>query len=69
MRRLRIAAEMQATLDMEFGDEARTRRRRYHEGTATDPMLGLHGVAVMAGPEAVPAEIFQPAHVARVIGA
>jgi 2-polyprenyl-6-methoxyphenol hydroxylase-like FAD-dependent oxidoreductase len=69
MRRLRIAAEMQATLDMEFGDEARTRRHRYYQGTATDPMLGLHGVATLAGPEAVPAEIFEPAHVARVVGA
>ncbi len=69
MRRLRIASEIQATLDMEFGDEARSRRRRYHEGSAVDPMLGLHGVAVMAGPEAVPAEIFEPAHVARVVGA
>jgi 2-polyprenyl-6-methoxyphenol hydroxylase-like FAD-dependent oxidoreductase len=69
MRRLRIAAEMQATLDMEFGDAARARRHRYHEGTAADPMLGLHGVATLAGPEAVPAEIFEPAHIARVVGA
>ncbi|ONF97719.1 NAD(P)/FAD-dependent oxidoreductase [Sphingomonas jeddahensis] len=69
MRRLRIASELQATLDMEFGEEARARRRRYHEGSAADPMLGLHGVAVMAGPDAVPAEIFEPAHVARVVGA
>lgn len=69
MRRLRVAAEMQATLDMEFGEAARARRRRYHEGTVTDPMLGLHGVATLAGPEAVPAEIFEPAHVARVVGA
>lgn len=69
MRRLKIAAEMQATLDMEFGDDARARRHRYYEGTAVDPMLGLHGVATMAGPEAVPAEIFEPAHVARVVGA
>ena len=68
MRRLRIAAEMQATLDMEFGDAARARRRRYHEATLADPMLGLHGVATLAGPEAVPAEIFEPAHVARVVG-
>lgn len=68
MRRLRIAAEMQAKLDMEFGEEARARRRRYHEASATDPMLGLHGVATLAGPEAVPPEIFEPAHVARVLG-
>ncbi|MEH3048088.1 NAD(P)/FAD-dependent oxidoreductase [Sphingomonas adhaesiva] len=69
MRRLRLAAEMQATLDMEFGEDARNRRRRYHEGAAADPTLGLHGVAVLAGPEAVPADIFEPAHVARVVGA
>jgi 2-polyprenyl-6-methoxyphenol hydroxylase-like FAD-dependent oxidoreductase len=69
MRRLRIAADMQATLDMEFGEDARERRRRYHAGTAADPTLGMHGVAVLAGPEAVPADIFEPAHVARVMGA
>lgn len=69
MRRLRIASEMQAKLDMEFGEEARARRRRYHTASAADPMLGLHGVATLAGPEAVPPEIFEPAHVARVVGA
>jgi 2-polyprenyl-6-methoxyphenol hydroxylase-like FAD-dependent oxidoreductase len=69
MRRLKIAAEMQAALDMEFGDAARDRRRRYHEGQATDPTLGMHGVATLAGPEMVPAETFEASHVARVIGA
>lgn len=69
MRRLRIASQMQAKLDMEFGEEARARRRRYHEASAADPMLGLQGVATLAGPEAVPADIFEPAHVARVVGA
>ena len=69
MRRLRIAAELQATLDMEFDDAARARRRRYYEESAADPTLGMHGVATLAGPEAVPAEIFEPAHVARVVGA
>lgn len=69
MRRLRIASELQATLDMEFGEEARARRRRYREAAATDPMIGFHSVAVMAGPEAAPAEIFEPAHIARVVGA
>jgi 2-polyprenyl-6-methoxyphenol hydroxylase-like FAD-dependent oxidoreductase len=69
MRRLRFAAALQAALDMEFGDAARERRRRYHEGAAADMSLGLHGVAVMAGPEAAPAEIFTDAHRARVLGA
>jgi hypothetical protein len=54
---------------MEFGDEARERRRRYHEGSAVDPSLGLHGIAVLAGPEVAPPETFTPAHRARVLGA
>lgn len=69
MNRLRIASELQAGLDMEFGDEARERRRRYHAAAAADPTIGMHGVAVMAGPEAVPAEVFGAAHRARVLGA
>jgi len=68
MRRLRIASELQAKLDMEFGEEARARRRRYHEASAVDPMIGMHGVATLAGPEAVPPEVFEDAHVARVVG-
>jgi 2-polyprenyl-6-methoxyphenol hydroxylase-like FAD-dependent oxidoreductase len=68
MRRLQIAADMQATLDMEFGPAARDRRRRYHEAAAADPMVGMHGVAVMAGPEAVPPEVFGAEHRARVLG-
>jgi 2-polyprenyl-6-methoxyphenol hydroxylase-like FAD-dependent oxidoreductase len=69
MRRLRAAADLQASLDMEFGDAARERRRRYHEASAADPTVGLHGVAVMAGPEAVPPEVFTEAHRQRVLAA
>jgi hypothetical protein len=68
MRRLRFAGQIQAALDMEFGEAARERRRSYHERKAADPMLGLHGVAIMAGPENAPAEIFTEAHRARVLG-
>lgn len=68
MRRLRIAASLQAGLDMEFGDAARERRRRHFERAASDPTLSLHSVAVMAGPEAAPAEIFTQAHRDRVLG-
>lgn len=68
MRRLRFAASIQAALDMEFGPEAAARRRRYHERSAADPSLGLHGVAVMAGPEVAPAEFFTPESRARVLG-
>ena len=68
MRRLRAAATLQAGLDMEFGAAARQRRRLHFERAAADPTLGLHAVAVMAGPEAAPAEIFTPAHRDRVLG-
>jgi 2-polyprenyl-6-methoxyphenol hydroxylase-like FAD-dependent oxidoreductase len=68
MRRLRFAASLQAALDMEFGDAAKKKRRRYHEATAKDMSVGLHGFAVMAGPETAPAEIFTPQHRARVLG-
>lgn len=68
MRRLRFAAGLQAGLDMEFGEGAKARRRRHFEMGASDPTLGIHGVAVMAGPEAVPAEFFTPAHRERVLG-
>jgi 2-polyprenyl-6-methoxyphenol hydroxylase-like FAD-dependent oxidoreductase len=68
MRRLRFAAGLTSALDMEFDDAARERRRRHYEHVAADPSLGLHGLAVMAGPEAAPAEIFTPEHRARVLG-
>lgn len=68
MRRLRAAATLQAGLDMEFGAAARERRRLHFERAAADPTLGLHAVAVMAGPEAAPAEIFTQAHRDRVLG-
>ncbi|MBV9045413.1 MAG: FAD-dependent monooxygenase [Alphaproteobacteria bacterium] len=69
MRRLRFAASLTAALDMEFDDTAKERRRRYHEASAADPSLGLHGIAIMAGPEAAPPDIFTDAHRARVLGA
>ncbi|WP_084417876.1 FAD-dependent oxidoreductase [Henriciella litoralis] len=67
MRRLRFAGHLQAALDMEFGDEARARRKSYHERSAADPTLGMHGAAIMGGPESVPAEVFTDAHRDRVL--
>jgi 2-polyprenyl-6-methoxyphenol hydroxylase-like FAD-dependent oxidoreductase len=68
MRRLRFAASLTAGLEMEFGPAAAARRRHHFEQSPSDPMLGAHGIAVMAGPEAAPAEIFTPEHRARVLG-
>jgi 2-polyprenyl-6-methoxyphenol hydroxylase-like FAD-dependent oxidoreductase len=67
MRRLRFAASIQAGLDMEFGPAARERRRRHFERMAADPSLGLNGLAVMAGPEAAPADYFTEANRARIL--
>lgn len=67
MRRLRFTASLQATLDMEFGEEAKARRESYHRRAAADPMLKLAALAVMAGPEMAPPEVFTEAHRARVL--
>jgi 2-polyprenyl-6-methoxyphenol hydroxylase-like FAD-dependent oxidoreductase len=68
MRRLRFAASITSALDMEFGPAAAERRRRHHERAATDPTVGLHGLAVMAGPEVAPAEFFTPEGRAHALG-
>lgn len=68
MRRLRFVAALTATIDMEFDSVARERRRKYHERLASDMSLGMHGVAVMAGPEALPPDTFTDAYRARVLG-
>jgi 2-polyprenyl-6-methoxyphenol hydroxylase-like FAD-dependent oxidoreductase len=68
MRRLRFTAKLQATLDMEFGDDARERRRSLFRRAAADPSLRAHAFAVMAGPETLPGEMFSDEHRARVLG-
>ena len=66
-RRLRFAAKLTAILDMEFGEEAARRRLSYHERRAQDPSLGMHGFAVMAGPEMLPPDVFTDAFQQRVL--
>ena len=68
MRRLRFTAALQAAIDMEFGAAAKARRASLHERSLADPSLRMHALAVMAGPEAAPAEMFTEAHRARVLG-
>jgi len=69
MRRLRFAAKLQATIDMEFGEAAQARRRSLFERAAADPSLKATAFAVMAGPETLPPELFTEDHRARVLGA
>ena len=68
MRRLRFAAKLQASLDMEFGEAARERRASVFRRAQTDPSIRAHGLAVMAGPETLPPEVFTEDHRARVLG-
>jgi menaquinone-9 beta-reductase len=67
LRRLRFAASITSTLDAEFGDEAKARRRSHFERANADPTLGAHAFAIMGGPESCPPEIFTPEYRARVL--
>ncbi len=69
MRRLRFVASISSALDAEFGDAARARRLSYFQRAAADPTLGSHALAVMAGPEMLPPDVFTPEHRVRVLGA
>ena len=67
MRRLRFTAKLVSILDMEFGEEAARRRQQHFERKAQDPSLGMHGFAVMAGPESLPPDVFTDAFQQRVL--
>jgi hypothetical protein len=59
MRRLRFSAMWAATLENEFGDAAKERRRIGRERVAANPMYLLPQLAVLTGPESVPAPAFE----------
>jgi 2-polyprenyl-6-methoxyphenol hydroxylase-like FAD-dependent oxidoreductase len=61
MRRLRLAGRLAAVRDCEFGEAARARRGRLHGMMMVDPMVTGLSMAPIAGPEAVPAEVFNEA--------
>ena len=67
MRRLRFVASLSSTLEAEFGPEARERRHAHHVRAATDPSLRAHALVPMAGPEALPPEVFTPQFRARAL--
>ncbi len=67
MRRLRFAASLTSAIDMEFGEAGRAQRNSYHTRGAADPSLKAHAMAAMAGPEALPPDVFTEAHRARVL--
>jgi 2-polyprenyl-6-methoxyphenol hydroxylase-like FAD-dependent oxidoreductase len=60
MRRLRFAAALTAALESEFGPDARDRRHAHHLRAAVDPNTRAHVMAAMAGPDALPVQVFTP---------
>lgn len=66
MRRLRYAAAMTSIIDMEFGPEADARRARHHASRETHPERHAHALAVMAGPEMLPGELFSDENLERL---
>jgi 2-polyprenyl-6-methoxyphenol hydroxylase-like FAD-dependent oxidoreductase len=68
LRRLRFAARLTSRIFAEFGPEARERRAHAAEAIQRDPSLGLPLFIAFAGPESVPAEVFDPARYRDVIG-
>jgi len=68
MRRLRFSASLVATLENEFGADARERRRRAVERRNEDPSLFLAFFAAFVGPENVPAEAFRDETRQRLFG-
>ncbi len=60
MRRLRFVAALDSTLENEFGPAAEARRARARERQLADPSLLSWFLAAFAGPDALPAEAFDP---------
>lgn len=67
MRRLRLVASVQSTIENEFGDAARERRRRVGERRATDESFMGILLAAYAGPDSVPAEAYDPELIRRLL--
>ncbi|MFT4569406.1 MAG: 2-polyprenyl-6-methoxyphenol hydroxylase-like FAD-dependent oxidoreductase [Hyphomicrobiaceae bacterium] len=62
MHGLRVAAAMQSSVEAEFGDAARARRIELFSSLETHPEKGFGLLAALAGPEAVPAQLYEAAH-------
>jgi 2-polyprenyl-6-methoxyphenol hydroxylase-like FAD-dependent oxidoreductase len=59
MRRLRFIGRLFSTLHAEFTEEAHQRRLRAWERTGADPAIGLPILAMLKGPDALPAHAFE----------
>ena len=58
LRRMRIAAELRATLAAQFGPEAAARRAHFRDLAREDPNLGTVAIVTHLGPDRAPAWVF-----------
>jgi 2-polyprenyl-6-methoxyphenol hydroxylase-like FAD-dependent oxidoreductase len=67
MRRLRITAAVITELRCTFGPEGARRRKRWMERSAEDRSLVTPYIAYLRGPDSLPAVVFEPEHVQRIL--
>jgi 2-polyprenyl-6-methoxyphenol hydroxylase-like FAD-dependent oxidoreductase len=67
LRRMRIVAELRATLAAQFGPEAAARRARFRDLAREDPNLGIVALVTHLGPDRAPAWVFDEAIRATVL--
>jgi menaquinone-9 beta-reductase len=67
-RRIKFVSDVTTTLNTNFDHAGRDRRRRFLERAPGDPQVGGLLVANLAGPEAMPAEFYTPAHRGYILG-
>jgi 2-polyprenyl-6-methoxyphenol hydroxylase-like FAD-dependent oxidoreductase len=67
IRRLRTVATLMTDLRCTFTPEGARRRKRWGERLTVDPSVFAPFLAYLRGPETLPAEVFEPAAIERVL--
>jgi 2-polyprenyl-6-methoxyphenol hydroxylase-like FAD-dependent oxidoreductase len=67
MRRLRICAQVATDMRCTFTPAGATRRAAWFDTLRSDPLVQVTGVTPLLGPDAMPAEGFEPAVIERVL--
>ena len=67
MRRLRISAQVATDIRCTFTPAGATRRAAWFETLLSDPLVQVTGVTPLLGPDAMPAEGYEPAVIERVL--
>ena len=67
MRRLRLGAHVNTQVSCDFRPAGLARRAAFNEDAAVNPLTGGIIGALFAGPEVVPAAVFEPENIERVL--